>query len=170
MKKSIILIALFLLVPVLLLGQENPNFQQNYFLTKVDLDSANAKSVKLYFPRNPTTIASVTASRLSITNDRGAFWVPGFYRVWVRGDTTSTGDTIGDTDSLNVTFYELNYDGTRADQESTLVVTNLNWDVDTWHGPFDLIIFGPSFGMDAVIQKTCTGSADTCEVAILIIY
>jgi hypothetical protein len=170
MKKSILLVALFLLVPVLLLGQENPNFQQNYFITTVELDSGTAKSVRVMFPRNPVTVGSVTASRFSITNPNGSFWNPGYYRLWVRGDTTAAGDAIGSTDSLTITVYELMFDGSRGDQTSTVVADQIDWTVDTWHGPFVLTIFGPAFGMEAVLQKSCVSSADTSEQTIIILY
>lgn len=174
MKKLIFFIALIILIPVLVFGQENANFQQNYFLTKVQLDSGNAVSVKFMFPRNPASPTAIgivsAASRFSIVAENGQFWNPGFYRFWTRGDTTAAGNEINATDSLKMTIYELNFDGTRGDQTSTLVMDELDWTADTWHGPFVLTVFGPAFGIEAVIQKTCVSDADTSEQVILILY
>ncbi len=174
MKKLIILfVVVMFLIPGLIWAQENPNFQQNYFMTKVQLDSGNAVSVKFMFPRNPAnpaTIGSVTDSRFAITTDRGTFWDPGFYRVWTRGDTTAAGNQINATDSLKITAYELNFDGTRGDQTSTVVVNQLDWTADTWHGPFVLTVFGPAFGIELLVQKTCKSDADTSEQVIMLIH
>ncbi len=173
MKKLIFFIALIILIPVLVFGQENANFQQNFFLTKVQLDSGNAVSVKFMFPRNPaspTAIGTVTASRFSIVAENGQFWNPGFYRLWTRGDTTAAGNEINATDSLKITAYELNFDGTRGDQTSTVVVDQLDWTADTWHGPFVLTVFGPAFGIELLVQKFCASDADTSEQVIQLIY
>lgn len=174
MKKSIVIfIALMLFIPGLIWAQQNPNFQQNYFLTKVQLDSGNAKSVRFMFPRNPvaaTGIGTVTDSRFSVVAENGVFWNPGFYRVWTRGDTTAAGNEINATDSLKITAYEINFDGSRGDQTSTVVVDQLDWTADTWHGPFTLTVFGPAFGIELLVQKFCASDADTSEQAILFIY
>lgn len=170
MKKLIFTLVLIVLIPVLLFAQENANQQLNFFITTVQLDSANSKSVKVLFQRNPSTITTTTSSQLSITNPNGNIWTPGFYRIWTRGDTTSAGNAIGETDSLSVTLYEIMYDGSRGARIATTVIDNIDWTVDTWEGPFRILLFGPSFGLEAVLKKTCSGSADTSAQTIMIIY
>ena len=168
--KKLLFILVLILIPVFISAQENANQQLTFFITTVQLDSANAKSVKVLFQRNPSTITTFSSSQLSISSPNGNIWTPGFYRIWTRGDTTAAGNDIGETDSLSVTLYEIMYDGSRGARIATTVVENIDWTVDTWEGPFRILLFGPSFGLEAVLQKTCTGSADTSAQTIMIIY
>ncbi len=145
-----LLILLFTLLASPVFGQAGDPNDVNYRSITKTINGTERVTVKWLFDKdaNFITLSSIT---------RANIYTSGFYSLWLKGTTVG-----GGTDSLTVDCFELNIDGTIADQDSTIVATRFDWTTATWHGPFRFTL-NPAAGVGCKVSHEGVADADTAS-------